>query len=408
MGFVSSTKLSEYTTKLMTKLRSIFATQNMIGAPKKAATVADMTDTDSIYVYTGSETGYIAGNWYYYDQGSWVSGGIYNAVAFTTDPTLTQPGEAADAKATGDVIGNVFTPAAKRKLIAILRLMDAWKDTVDPPGEVDELEELLFPGGEAVSIDAVFAQSGNVIYDNDDLDVLRQYLTVTAEDAQGVTTTITDYTLTGTLTVGTSTITVTYGNLSDTFTVAVTLNDVRFCEWIQTADDTNWIDTGVVPSNSFGFKYRWTPLFESYGTVGCRQDTGNTRCGIYIEGGKIYAYWGTSNNTQVSWTAGMTFEMALKPAQARSLVRCLVLQREHLTCSVETTLAGIWALHRNSMALSLQAAAMLQKSMYRHTKPATARSACTISCPTRLSATAIPAERRRASRKEVTYEHLSL
>ena len=44
-----------------------------------ASTVADMTDTSKIYVYTGSETGYTNGNWYYYDGSAWVSGGAFNA-----------------------------------------------------------------------------------------------------------------------------------------------------------------------------------------------------------------------------------------------------------------------------------------------------------------------------------------
>ena len=67
-----------------------------------------MTDTDKIYVYVGSETGYINGNWYYYDGTAWVSGGVYNAVAFTTDTTLTISGAAADAKVTGDNFKNFY------------------------------------------------------------------------------------------------------------------------------------------------------------------------------------------------------------------------------------------------------------------------------------------------------------
>lgn len=318
MGFVSSSNLSEYTTKLTAKLGTIYATQAMVGAPKKAATVADMTDSDSIYVYTGSETGYVAGNWYYYEQGSWVSGGVYNAVAFTTDATLTQPGEAADAKATGDVIGNVFTPAAKRQLLSILRSIDAWTIS-DPAGEIDDLEDALFPGGEAVSIDAVFAQSGNVIYDNDDLDVLRQYLTVTAEDAQGVTTTITDYTLSGTLTVGTSTITVTYGSLSDTFTVAVTLNDVRFCEWIQTDDTTNWIKTNLKPADNLGYKLTVLPLVQSSGVMmGCRNNS-NYRYFTYVENNKIYVGWNSSQNTDKTYTAGTSFTIEVNYKNSRKV-----------------------------------------------------------------------------------------
>lgn len=76
----------------------------MVGSPLVANEAADMTDTDKIYVYTGSETGYTAGDWYYWNGSAWTSGGVYNAVAVQTDTTLTQSGMAADAKATGDAI----------------------------------------------------------------------------------------------------------------------------------------------------------------------------------------------------------------------------------------------------------------------------------------------------------------
>ena len=78
-----------------------------IGSPLVAATAAAMTDTSKIYVYTGSEFGYIAGNWYYFNGSAWTSGGVYNSAAINVDPTLTVEGEAADAKAAGDAINEV-------------------------------------------------------------------------------------------------------------------------------------------------------------------------------------------------------------------------------------------------------------------------------------------------------------
>ena len=74
------------------------------GSPLTANTAADMTDQDRVYVYTGSETGYTAGHWYYYDGSAWTDGGVYNAVAVQTDTTLSISGAAADAKAAGDEI----------------------------------------------------------------------------------------------------------------------------------------------------------------------------------------------------------------------------------------------------------------------------------------------------------------
>jgi glycerophosphoryl diester phosphodiesterase len=85
----------------------INALRAAVGSPLKASTVAQMTDTNKIYVYTGSESGYTAGNWYYYNGTAWVSGGVYNSVAIETDKTLTVSDMAADAKVTGDEINDL-------------------------------------------------------------------------------------------------------------------------------------------------------------------------------------------------------------------------------------------------------------------------------------------------------------
>lgn len=73
-----------------------------------------------------------------------------------------------------------------------------------------------------VSIDAVYTQSGTV-YDTASLDDLKSDLVVTASWSSGTTSEVasSDYSLSGTLTVGTSVVTVTYGECTDTFTVNV-------------------------------------------------------------------------------------------------------------------------------------------------------------------------------------------
>lgn len=84
----------------------------------------------------------------------------------------------------------------------------------------DAIEEAFYP---ITSITAVFTQGINVIYDTDTLNDLKQYLVVTGHYGTDGTKVITDYTLSGTLTAGTSTITVTYKeNITTTFTVTVT------------------------------------------------------------------------------------------------------------------------------------------------------------------------------------------
>ena len=47
------------------------------GAPSAVSQVSSMTDKTKNYVYTGTETGYTSGNWYYWNGEKWQSGGEY-------------------------------------------------------------------------------------------------------------------------------------------------------------------------------------------------------------------------------------------------------------------------------------------------------------------------------------------
>lgn len=99
------------------------------------------------------------------------------------------------------------------------------------------------------SISCVYQQSG-IVFDSDDLDVLRKDLTVTAYFNNGSTQVLDDlnYSLSGNLSAGTSTITVTYGGKKATFTVAVTDTSVTVdsisCVYTQsgTVLDTDSLD----------------------------------------------------------------------------------------------------------------------------------------------------------------------
>lgn len=90
------------------------------------------------------------------------------------------------------------------------------------------------------SISASYTQSGTV-YDNASLDDLKADLVVTASWNNGTTSTLNDadYTLSGTLTAGTSTITVTYGGNTTTFSVTVTANPyLAYWDFTQSLVDT--------------------------------------------------------------------------------------------------------------------------------------------------------------------------
>ena len=83
------------------------ANKDDYGSPLKAKTVAEMTDKKKVYVYVGTETGYINGNWYTWEETAWVSGGVYNSAAIQTDKTLTQSDKAADSAIVGQQIGQL-------------------------------------------------------------------------------------------------------------------------------------------------------------------------------------------------------------------------------------------------------------------------------------------------------------
>lgn len=85
----------------------------------------------------------------------------------------------------------------------------------------DDLYDSFYPN--ISSISCLYNQSGTV-YSTTTLDSLKDDLTVTAHYSNGTTARLSDsdYSLSGTLTTGTSTIIVTYGNLTTSFTVTVT------------------------------------------------------------------------------------------------------------------------------------------------------------------------------------------
>jgi len=67
----------------------ISSLKSAVGSPLLAATVSAMTDTNKIYVYTGSETGYVNGNWYFWNGTAWESGGQYLSGGYVFDAVPT-------------------------------------------------------------------------------------------------------------------------------------------------------------------------------------------------------------------------------------------------------------------------------------------------------------------------------
>lgn len=144
------------------------------------------------------------------------------------DDTLTEAGVAADAKKTGDEITalrddltQVFTNNAKQALLNCLEHV-VWTNA-QGNDYYEALQEALYPS-QLERIEAVFEQGSTEIYPDTDLNELREFLIVTAYYEDDTTQVLTDYSLSGTLVVGTSTITVSYSRKTTTFTVTVITN----------------------------------------------------------------------------------------------------------------------------------------------------------------------------------------
>ena len=145
------------------------------------------------------------------------------------DASLTVSGAAADSAKVGQELSDLKSQIAQSSgLTADVKqaLMDlanavAFKGN-NPTGQtlIDALEDALYPPVNLMSISAVY--SGGTVYDTASLDDLRADLVVTAHYDDYSAEAVTNYTLSGTLTVGTSTITVSYGGKTTTFNVTVT------------------------------------------------------------------------------------------------------------------------------------------------------------------------------------------
>lgn len=85
------------------------AIMGQIGAPYIATEASQMTDKTRVYVYYGEESGYIKGNWYYWNANTsaWTSGKKYNSEGIDTDKTLTQSDKPADSAIVGKEIGSL-------------------------------------------------------------------------------------------------------------------------------------------------------------------------------------------------------------------------------------------------------------------------------------------------------------
>ena len=315
--FVQDTNTT-YNIKDATARNSISTLQAAVGSPLVANSASAMSDTTKIYVYTGSESGYANGHWYYYDGSAWTDGGVYNSTAIGA----------------GTVNGSKLSSDIKQALLSIFEHV-AYTDN-NGQNYYDTLENALYPPTNLSSISAVYTQSGTV-YDTDSLDDLKTDLVVTANYEDGTSETVANYTLSGTLEEGSSTITVTYGGKTTTFNVTVTHNSKQMLyNWdftdslvdsVQgvtavlgkiTGDNPTQDSSGVhITSNNqyihLGDVYeQGTTIEVDFGTMD-RQGTANSRVlmvGTVATGGLGTGFIYRSNNTW-NWYASGSWDTAI-------------------------------------------------------------------------------------------------
>jgi hypothetical protein len=179
------------------------------------------------------------------------------AIESAIDPTLKQSGKAADAKKTGDEIADLksdlenlesgLSDEAKEAILTCFEHIALWDD--DKGADyIASLRDALYPA-EYPKVVAQFTQGSHVVYNTDTLDSLKPYLTVIYYATESSTgTTITDYTLSGSLADAVSYITVSYNNLTTRFAVNVIDVD-NIMEWNYPSDITD-VEVGTVERNS--------------------------------------------------------------------------------------------------------------------------------------------------------------
>lgn len=232
-------------------------------------------------------------------------------------PTIWNTGDIITAEKLNnmeDGIGNGLTDEVKAALLNCFAHV-AWIDE-DGQDYYDALDAALSTTTKLVSIIAVFTQGSAIIYDTDSLDTLRQYLVVTANYSDSTSATVTEYILTGTLAVGTSTVTVNYEGKTDTFTVTVTAapllpTEYQQVEYIQSTG-VEYLDTGVYGDESTSLDMtlqRLTAIDQgAIRAFGSRTGIGNR--GFFLStlnNGKVYidmgaSTSGTQQTAQCMWT----------------------------------------------------------------------------------------------------------
>lgn len=183
-------------------------------------------------------------------------------------------GEVDDIKSDLEQLEPGLSDDAKDALLACFQHV-SWLD--DDQDYYGALEAALYPNAYP-KITATFTPGSHVVYTDDALNTLKPYLTVKyyqTEESSGTIVSSSDYSLSGTLVEGTSTVTVTYEGLSTRVTIPNVVDYYNIWEWSMANGDFEKITNSSIDylsSASWGYG-----LDLNYNTNNNRRAAGATK-----------------------------------------------------------------------------------------------------------------------------------
>lgn len=186
-----------------------------------------------------------------------------DSVSSASAQIATNTADIADLKADFEQFVPGLSDEAKAALLACFRHIAFLDHDED---YYDDLETALYPDS-VRSITATFSQGANIITATDNLDDLRDFLTVIASLADGTQRTVTDYTLAGNLSLSQSVITVAYLTKTTTFTVNVKQLPSGYTQKNYVLSDTSQLiktDISEAQMRSYAFRYKVMPIVADF------------------------------------------------------------------------------------------------------------------------------------------------
>ncbi len=231
------------------------AIMGQIGSPYVATAVSQMTDKTRVYVYYGEESGYIKGNWYYWNANTsaWTSGKKYNSEGIVTDETLAVSGKAADSAVVGKEIGSLkksvndlkSSGANNESLIVIYDILSKGTYTEDISSLMSQLDGLVHDGMYKITSDvknATLSNKSNYVAKGS-----KYVCTVTASlgfKISAVVVTMGGVDISSNYDTTTKTITIESVTGPINITITTIESDYTSLQYIK-GDGNSWIDTGV-------------------------------------------------------------------------------------------------------------------------------------------------------------------